>query len=302
MTKSLRLRQLLARNQATLLCGAYDGLSARLAAEAGFDAIWASGFCIAASKALPDVGLVTMSEHLSRTAEMVRSVDAPVVVDADDGFGDFVNLTRTVREYEAAGVAALCVEDNQHPKRCSLYADLDRKIVSAEEFADKIKAAKDAQISDDFVFVARTEALVAGRPMSEAIDRGHLYEEAGADVLLVHWTQPGSQAIEEFAAKWTGNIPLAVVPTAIPQASASFLTEHGYRMVVFANQALRSAIETMQLSMRRMVETGSLLSVDDMICTLREVARLVDLDEVRALEKRYAKTGAKPELSVIEAS
>ena len=141
MSQRAALRRLLHADTPLILAGVHDGLSARIAERAGFRGLWASGFCISASKCLPDVGLLSMHEHLAATAAIHAASELPVIADVDDGFGDAINVVRTVREYEAAGVAGVCLEDNQHPKRNSLYAGLDRQLVSSDAFARKIEAA-----------------------------------------------------------------------------------------------------------------------------------------------------------------
>ncbi len=295
MTNSSRLKQLLSRDKPTLISGAYDGLTAHLAELAGFDGIWASGFCVSTSKRLPDVGLVTFSEQLERAREMNSSISIPVVADVDDGFGDAVNVTRTVLEYEAAGIAALCMEDSRHPKRCSLYSSLDRGLVSEKEFAHKIRVAKETQRTEDFQIIARTEALIDGRGIGEALDRTSAYAEAGADLLLVHWAGEDAEPLEEFSARYQGTTPLAAVPTTYSQVTASRLHELGFKLVIFANQGLRAGVQSMKQVFKRMVETGSAGSVEDRICTLSEIASLVNLDDVIRLESDPDARDGKPE-------
>ena len=141
---ALRLRLSLERPGPLLVAGAHNPLSARLVEEAGFDAVWASGFEISASQAVPDANILSFSENLDIARAMTGAVGIPVIADCDNGFGNAVNVIRTVREYEAAGVAGICMEDNVFPKRCSFYDSSWRELVSPEEHAGKIRAAKDA--------------------------------------------------------------------------------------------------------------------------------------------------------------
>ena len=291
--KSERLRDLLSRPQATLICGVYDGLSARIAERAGFDGVWASGFCISASKRIPDVGLITMSEHLAATCEINKATNLPVVADVDDGFGDAINVTRMVREYEGAGIAAICMEDNRHPKRCSLYEGLERALVSSEEFTMKIRAAKEARTDPSFLVIARTEALVAGLGLPEARRRGRAYARAGADIILVHSKDPDPRPVLEFGRSWDGGLPLAAVPTKYPSVKVSDLYARGYRLVIFANQGLRASVAAVDRVFRRMVQTQSLASVEDQISPLSEIFSLVDMDEVRRLESHLMTPAAR---------
>ena len=148
MDKARQLRELLRRNGAIVAVGAHDALSARLIERAGFDAVWASGFAISAAQfALPDANVLTMTENLEIIRQMSRATDLPVIADIDNGYGNAINVMRTITEYEAAGVAAISIEDNIFPKRCSFYSGVQRELVSVEEHCGKIRAAKRAHTS-----------------------------------------------------------------------------------------------------------------------------------------------------------
>lgn len=293
-SKTRQLRELIGRSKGLVICGVHDGLSARLAERSGFEGLWAGGFGITACKAIPDVGMISMSEHLAVCIEINRATRLPVVADVDDGFGDVINVIRVVREYEAAGIAAICLEDNEHPKRNSLYQVLDRQLVSRDVFAAKIRAAKDHQRTEDFVVIARTEALVADLGLAEAVDRAYAYADAGADLVLVHCKDPDPDLVYAFAKQWDRDVPLAAVPTTYPDATAEDLVQHGYRLIVFANHPMRAAVKQMDHVMRKMVTTGSLRAVDDEICTLGEVFSLVDFEEVNRLTERYIQHVGEP--------
>jgi len=293
MKRTTALRRLLERPRATLLCGVYDGLSAGLAERAGFDALWASGFCISAARRLPDVGLLTMTEHLAATREIHDATGLPVVADVDDGFGDAVNVTRMVRAYESAGVAAVCLEDNAHPKRNSLFAELGRRLVSAEAFAAKIRAACAARTDPDFAVIARTEAMVANLGIDEALRRATAYAEAGADMVLVHSKDRDPANILEFPKRWTGGKPLVAVPSRYPQVSADELHQAGYAMVIFANHGMRAAVAAMDRVFRTLVETRTLESVEGDIASLEDIFPLVGFDEFQRIEARFMGTDTK---------
>mgnify|MGYP001346009017 CR=1 FL=1 len=180
-SRAARLRAALKKSGPLLVAGAHNPLSARLVEEAGFDAIWASGFEISASQAVPDANILTFSENLEIARGIANAVEIPVIADCDSGFGNAVNVIRTIREYEAAGVAGICIEDNIFPKRCSFYSGSRRELVSVEEHAGKIRAAKAAQRDPDTFIIARTEALIAGWGREEALRRARAYADAGAD-------------------------------------------------------------------------------------------------------------------------
>src|SRR5215510_9371978 len=163
-----------------LAAGAHDALSAKLAEEAGFDAIWASGFGISAVQAVPDASILTLTETLDAVRRIVDAVGIPVIADCDNGYGNAINVMRTAAEFERAGAAGICIEDNDFPKRCSFYAGVRRELVPITEHARKIEAATGARRSADFFVLARTEALIAGLGMDEARARAAAYAEAGA--------------------------------------------------------------------------------------------------------------------------
>jgi phosphoenolpyruvate phosphomutase len=285
--KTRRLREWLRAAEPLLVAGVHDGLSARLAEQAGFGGLWASGFCISASKGLPDAGLVTMTEHLQSAREIDRASSLPVIADVDNGFGDAMNVARTVREYEGCGIAGLSLEDQHHPKRCSFYEGVPRDLVTPREFADKIHAAKSAQQDPDFVVIARTEALVVGRSMNEAFDRSSKYVEAGADLILAHSKSFSATEVVEFSSQWSHDVPLVVVPTTFHSISAPELHQLGFQVIIFANQGLRAAITAMQTTFDAMARSQSLTSVEDEIAPLKTVFSLVGVDEViRADAKR----------------
>jgi len=163
MTNAAKLRAALKRPGALKVVGAHDALSARLIERAGFDGVWASGFVISASlKCIPDASFITSSEQLEVERNIAEAVGIPVIADCDTGYGNALNVMRTVNDRERAGVAAICIEDNVYPKRCSFYAGVRRELIPIEEHCGKIKAAKAAQIFPEFMIIARTEALIAG--------------------------------------------------------------------------------------------------------------------------------------------
>ena len=182
MKKTTMLRQLLAQKNILVAPGAHDALSAKIVAQAGFDAVYFTGYGQAASHlGGPDVGLMTMTEMVMRARNFAAAVDIPVIADGDTGFGNVINVIRTVREYEAAGVAAIQLEDQVAPKKCGHMTG--RQVVALEEMVGKIKAAVSARQDSDFVIIARTDART-NLGIEEALRRGKAFAEAGADVLF----------------------------------------------------------------------------------------------------------------------
>jgi phosphoenolpyruvate phosphomutase len=265
------LRRLLVGGRPALVAGAHDGLSARIVEEAGFDGIWASGFEISASHGVPDANVLTMSENLETARFIVKATTLPVIADCDTGYGNAVNAIRTVQDYEAAGVAAVCIEDNVFPKRCSFYAGVRRELVTLEEHAGKIRACKESQRDEDFVVIARTEALIAGWGMEEALERTHAYAEAGADLILIHSKSKTPDEILEFCSRWSGRVPLVTVPTTYATITASELFEAGSRIVIYANHGLRSAIPAMQEALEKIRRAERANAADSLIVPITEV-------------------------------
>lgn len=221
-----RLRELVDAKEILVLPGAYDALSARLAEAAGFPCVYMTGYGQSASKlGAPDVGLMTMSEMVERAKDMCAAVSVPVICDGDTGFGNVVNLVRTVREYERAGAAAIQLEDQTTPKKCGHM--LGRQVVDAEEMVNKIRAAAAARQDPDFLIIARTDART-NHGVEEAIRRARLYEQAGADIIFVESLESVEEMrmVNETIAKPT--IANMVETGRTPLLTAAQLQEIGY--------------------------------------------------------------------------
>ena len=296
------LRERLGRPGPILIAGAHTGLSAKLVEEAGFDGVWASGFEISASHGVPDANILTMREQLESAAEMVRAVDIPIVADCDNGFGNAINVIHTVREYEREGIQAICIEDNVFPKRCSFYAGVRRELADPEEHAGKVKACLDTRKSDDFLIIARTEALIAGWGMEEALRRGRAYADAGADMVLIHSKSPTAEQVLEFAAQWDRETPLVAVPTIYKEATAAELGEAGFRMVIYANHGLRSSIKAMREAFTRLAAEQKCAAVDDLVVPLTDVYGLIGVDAMKQEERDYLPAGGKTVRAVVLAA
>lgn len=243
LRKSTMLRELLYAPEITVVMGAYDGLTARIAELSGFQALWAGGLSISAAHAVPDSGILTMTDFLRQAAYMNLATSLPVLADCDTGFGDVNNVINLVRHYESSGIAGVCIEDKAMPKRNS-FSLATQHLAPVKEFCGKIDAAKSVQRDPDFVVVARVEALIVGAGMDEALSRASAYVEAGADAILIHSRSPGPGEVTEFARCWSGAAPLIVVPTTFPEVSAEELQGLGFSMCIYANQLLRAMVRT----------------------------------------------------------
>jgi phosphoenolpyruvate phosphomutase len=278
-----RFRKLLRGPKTAVMGGAHDALSAVLIEQAGFDGIWASSFGIAlASQCAPDIDLLTMTEVLDIARNISRAVSVPIMVDGNSGFGNYNNVIRAVRACEDIGAAAICIEDNLFPKRCSLYNNNQRELVSEDEMVTKVRAAKLAQRDPNFTVVARVESLIAGHSLDVALKRANAYREAGADAILIH--AKSFSPLKEFTREWNHDCPLVVVPTLFEQTSLAELEDCGFRVVIFANHAVRAAVRAMRDTLAVIRKTGSTSSVNDQIASLEEVYQLVRLNELEEID------------------
>ncbi len=303
MTKAKKLRALLADPAKTIvIAGAHNGLSAKLVEEAGFEGVWASGFEIATSHAVPDANILTMDDTLRAAKDMNDAVGIPVIADCDNGFGNAINVIRTVQEFERAGIAAICIEDNQFPKRCSFYSGVKRELESVEEFAGKIRAATQARKDPDFVVIARTEAIIAGWGVEEALTRANAYADAGADMVVIHSKSPDPGEIAEFARRWQRPVPLIAIPTIYKDTSVDDLAKMGFKLVIFANHAMRSSIKAMRETLQTLRTSNVAASVEDRVVPLTDVYQIVSLSTMKEQEAAFLPKSPPPTKALILAA
>jgi phosphoenolpyruvate phosphomutase len=228
---------------------------------------------------LPDLNLVTMSETLAVTRSIEGVTELPVVVDCDNGFGGFSNVVRTAVEFDRAGVAAICIEDNLFPKRNSLYQGKSKRdLIPTREQARRLKAAVEGKDSEAFVVIARVEALIAGHGVEAAIERASAYAEAGADAILIHSKDKTLTEITEFLDAWhdTGiDKPLVAVPTLFPDYTADELHQKGFSMVILANQPMRAAVKAMEETLEILDKERKPAAADPSIASVNHIFDLV---------------------------
>lgn len=241
--------------------------------RSGADGVWASGLEISASRCVPDTSIVTMTEHLDAARSMCFATVLPVVADCDTGYGNAANVAHAVSRFEAAGVAGICIEDKRFPKRNS-FAGGRQELVGVDEFADKIRAGKKAQQDESFVLIARVEALIAGGSREQALERAHAYAAAGADAVLIHSKSRTPDDVAAVARAWDRQVPLVVVPTTYSKISAEELEALGVKVVIYANQGLRSALRAMEETYAEILRTGSTESVEPKIWPLESIFEL----------------------------
>lgn len=301
MNATQRLRELFNKPGIIRLAGAHHALGAKLAEKAGFNGVWSSGLEISASHAVPDANILTMSEYLATAESMATAVKIPVVADCDTGYGNPNNVIHTVHKFEAAGIAAICIEDKLFPKVNSFIPGR-QELASIAEFVGKIMAAKNAQRDPDFMVIARVEALIAGWGQAEALKRAYAYQEAGADAILIHSQTKSPQPVINFVKAWDGKAPLIVVPTTYYSITGQELEALGVKMAIYANHGLRASIRAIESTFREILATDSSRSVEEKIVPLRTVFELQGMPQFKQDEEIYARTGKERTRAIIPAA
>ena len=277
MNAAKQLREKLNRTPMVVAPFVYDALQAKIAERVGFEAVYMTGFGTAAARGLPDLGLLTMSEMVENVRTIARSVQIPVICDADTGYGNPVNVWRTVNEYERAGAAALHIEDQVWPKRCGFLAG--KQVIPQDEMVPKVRAACDARHNPDTVIIARTDAL-AVNGWDDVVRRATAYREAGADLIFVD----GIRTLDDLRnyAERLKNLPLLYNGQLLPVAE---LARHGFRLTIYSGTLLHY-YQSARNALSELKETGAVKPVapDN---AFRELIDLLGVDEMDALGKKY---------------
>jgi 2-methylisocitrate lyase-like PEP mutase family enzyme len=285
MTKAKALRNRIAAGETVVAPGAYDGISARLIAQAGFGAVYASGGAISRSMALPDLGLLSVSQVIERMAAICDATDLPVIADADTGYGNALNARLTVQGFARAGVAGLHLEDQLFPKRCG---HLDNKsLVPVTEMAAKLRAACDARPDPDLLIIARTDAI-AVEGFDAALDRAGAYVEAGADVIFVE--APRSPAeIERVAREVPGPKLINMFHGGkTPLVPVEDLRGMGYAIVIIPSDLQRAAIRAMQDALAAIARDGHSMAMEERMVSFQQREAIVGTEDWLRRDSRYA--------------
>jgi 2-methylisocitrate lyase-like PEP mutase family enzyme len=278
-------RQLLERDRLLVAPGCFDGLSARLVEEAGFEVAYLSGGAVARSMGLPDIGLVTMSEVIERAAQVVAAVKIPIIADADTGYGNAINLVRTVREFERVGVAAIHVEDQITPKRCGHLEG--KEVISLPEMEKKIEAALASRSDPDFAIIARTDAR-AVNGLDDAIRRGRSFARLGVGAVFIE--APQSEAELETIAGSLREVPLMInmfKGGKTPLLPVSRLQQMGYRIAIYPSETQRAGIYAMRQVLSLLKKEGTTDAMEEALTTFKERDKIVGLDDWQELERRF---------------
>ena len=272
-----RLRAMLNSPEMVVAPFVFDAFQARLAQAAGFHTVYMTGFGTAAARGFPDVGLLTMAEMVENVRAIANAIDVPLICDADTGYGNPVNVYRTVREYEAAGAAALHIEDQVWPKRCGFLAG--KQVIPLEDMVPKVKAACDARRNADFVIIARTDAL-AVNGWEDVNRRARAYREAGADLIFVD----GIRTLDDLThyAKTLGDLPLLYNGQLLPVPE---LKQYGFKVTI-ASATLTAFYVRMRDAMRELQETGTIAGITEP-GLFGEMTTLLGVKDAMELGKRY---------------
>jgi 2-methylisocitrate lyase-like PEP mutase family enzyme len=285
MSAAEQFRQILKRDEFIIAPGAYDALTARLVAAAGFPVVYATGAGISNSQlALADVGLLTMTEMLEQSRRMAAAIDVPLITDIDTGYGNAVNLYRTVKEFQRAGVAAVQIEDQIIPKKCGHFTG--KQVIPFDEAVLKIKAAVEARGDGKLVIIARTDAI-AVEGFDEAMRRARAYHDAGADMLFVE--APRTREQMTAICRDLPGIKIANIVEGghTPIVPAKELKDMGFRLAIYANMVLRSSVKAIQKSLAHLKLAGDSQAILGEMITMDERAHVTQKDKLDALEKRY---------------
>ena len=288
MTERLttRFKTLISQSRCVIAPGVADALAARLVALEGFDVVYMTGFGTSLTRlGAADVGLLTATEMIDNAARIVDASGLPVIADADTGYGNAINVRRTVRDYERAGVAGIHLEDQVWPKRCGHLAG--KRVIPTTEMVAKIKSACDARQDADFVIIARCDAI-AMEGLEAALERSDRYREAGADMLFIE-APVGREAVEQVAKHFAG-VPLLYNMAAsgkTPDLPAEELARLGFRLAIYPNWIILAAIPAMQEMLRHLKQGGGVSSMRDRAATFKEFTEIAGLPEIMKLEEKY---------------
>ncbi len=300
--KTAMLKNLIVRPELSFLMEAHNGLSAKIAEEAGFEGIWASGLSISAALGVRDSNEASWTQVLEVLEFMSDATHVPILVDGDTGYGNFNTMRRVVRKLESRDIAGVCIEDKLFPKTNSFIKGTAQPLADMDEFCGKIKAGKDAQVDDDFVIVARVEAFIAGWGLEEALKRAEAYRLAGADAILIHSALRNPTEILEFKQEWGNRSPVVIVPTKYYTTPTEIFKDAGFSTIIWANHLMRSAMTVMQQTAAQIFKDQNLLNVEEKVVGLAEVFRIQGEAELSEAEKIYLPQSAGQTKAIILAA
>ena len=302
MKKTEKLRALLNSNELEFIIEAHNGLSAKIAEEAGFKGIWASGLSLSAQYGVRDNNEASWTQIVDMVEFMSDVTEVPILLDGDTGYGNFNNMRRLVRKLEQRRIAGVCIEDKLFPKTNSFINGEKQKLANVEEFSGKIAAGKDSQLDKNFCIVARIEAFIAGWGLKEALYRAESYRKAGADAILVHSALSNPSEILQFANEWANRGPLIIVPTKYYSTPTEAFRKSNISLIIWANHLLRASITNMQRVASHVKTRESVVDIEDSIATVNEIFRLQGADELALAEEKYFNAFSEDESAIVLAA
>lgn len=285
--RTSRFKELLLSPELEFLCEAHNGVTARIAEEAGFKAIWAGGLCMSAQYGVRDSNEASWTQVLEMLEFMADASTVPILLDGDTGYGNFNNVRRLVRKLEQRNIAAVCIEDKLYPKTNSFIDGDKQQLADIDEFCSRIKAGKDSQRDDDFCIITRVEAFIAGWGLSEALKRAEAYHAAGSDGILIHSALSNPSEVLAFKKEWADRSPVVIVPTKYYSTPTDVFRAAGFSLAIWANHLLRAAIVAMRDCAETLYREQSLISIEDHIAPVKEIFRLQGASELQEAEDRY---------------
>ena len=279
-----KLKSMIDKREFIQAPGVYDALGAKIVESNGFNAVYMTGFGTAASQfGYPDIGLLTLTEMVENATRIAAAVQIPLIADADTGYGNSINVVRTVREFERAGVDAIHIEDQVWPKKCGHMEG--KRIIDSSEMVGKIKAAVDSRKDENFLIIIRTDAL-ATHGFNEAIERGHIFSEAGADILFIE-APVNREQVERIPKVLTAKPLLLNMAPKTPDLSMNEIKDMGYSVVIYPGICLYGVINGYISEIKKLKDTGKQESFGQMIKDFNEINNFLGANHYNSLEHRY---------------
>ncbi|SCB49476.1 phosphoenolpyruvate mutase [Rhizobium multihospitium] len=279
------LSLLLRSRELSFLMEAHDALSARIAEEAGFKGLWASGLSIASTLGFRDSNEASWTQVVEAVGRIADVTSIPILVDGDTGFGNFNNARIVARKLVQAGAAGVCLEDKVFPKMNSFVGDR-HPLADIQEYCGRLKAVKDT-CGHDLVVVARLESFIGGHGLEDALERAHSYARAGADAILVHSRKSDPSEILSFCGQWDNSRPIIIVPTKYSTTPTDVFRKANISTVIWANHNMRAAVSAMKSVCNRIIQEQSVAGIEEEIASVGEIFELLDYQELDSAEQKY---------------
>jgi phosphoenolpyruvate phosphomutase len=286
VTKAKVFKDLLKGPKVTYAIEAHNAASALIGERAGFKALWGSGLTLSASLGHRDCNELSWTDLCDQFEHMADATQVPILIDGDTGFGNFNNVRMLVRKLGKLGISGVCLEDKVFPKTNS-FLPYNQVLAPIDEFTGKIRAAKDTQTDPDFCVVARTEALIGGLGLEEALKRAHAYKEAGADAILVHSKKTTAEEIIAFCQCWNRAAPLVIVPTTYGSTSSKLYEQLGISLVIWANHLFRASLKAMHQTAAKIFRDCSVAGIENEVASLNDIFDLVNESELKKADLLY---------------